>query len=70
VYSKYWALPIAKVEHKAENQFSSIVEFDLIVLSFCLLPNDHETLGQGTKVPQMQTKTQKFFHLIVRNLWK
>jgi len=35
-----------------------------VALSFRLLPNDHETLGQGTKVPHMQTKKSNFFHLI------
>jgi len=32
-YSKYWALLIAKVEHKAKNKFCSTVKFDLVVLN-------------------------------------
>ena len=35
-----------------------------MALSSRLLPNDHETLGQGTKVPQMQIKKSNFFNLI------
>jgi len=60
-------LLIVKVAYKAKNQFSSTVELDLVELNHLLL-NDHENLGQGTKVQLKQTKINNFSHLFFQKL--
>lgn len=54
----------AKVEHKDENQVSSKVEFDLLVLYSNILLSDHGTSEQDIKVQLTQTKIGSFSHLI------
>jgi len=70
-FLRYLAPQTATTRHKVGSQAFSIIPDFLSVLQWTLSPSGRDALGQGTRVPQKQTRKNNFFyHSTSLRLWQ